>query len=119
MIDQVVNDRGISHPARFHEVKGSRVIEIRVGLPGPRNVVEEFEDGCTPGANLAYVGPQQLPAIEIDRLNLRVINFQEWNVLEEPRGVGSEILFCHRLARDGWLLRWGLLCSRRDRGDNQ
>ena len=58
MIDEVINDAGIAQPASFHQVKRRGIIEIRIRLARPRDVVEELEDGCALPADLADMSTQ-------------------------------------------------------------
>ena len=89
VINQAVDDLGVAQPAALQNVKGRGVIQVGIRLARPRNVIKEFENVIALRADLPDVGPEELPAIVVDLLYLGIVDFEEWDVAEKPRGIGA------------------------------
>jgi hypothetical protein len=92
VIDQAVDDGGISQPSAFENVQGRRIVEIRGGLPRPRHIVEKLQNCRARRANLANMRPEYLPPIVINRLKLWIIDLEKRNIAQIPGRVGAEVL---------------------------
>ena len=77
---RVVDDRGIAQPAAFHKVKRSGVVEVSERFTRPGDIIEKLEDRGALRADFADMRTKKFPAIVIDLLDLRIVNFQKRDV---------------------------------------